>query len=335
MKLKKDNIVQKRNVMNEIRANNMTLQELRFFSIYLSKINAQDLSTRVVRFPMDDFKSIMELGRINLNYMKSVTSSLLSKVVHVPIERGGYTAFQLFKECTVAMDENDEWYVEIDAHDKALPLMFEFKNQYFSYHLWNALRLRSANQLRMYEVLKQYERIGYRVLSIEELRSLIGIEKKEYPQMCDFRKCVLDVCQKALKEHTDIKFTYEPHGKRGKGGKILAFKFYIEKNENYTDQLTLDMFILEQKAKNDEQPLSVFDERISFLVEACDNEFAHAEIVVLLDEMRKYLNYEIMRDDIKCYDYLHEKYNVLKMQRSKQKISHPFNYMKSLIGKDS
>lgn len=32
-------IVQKQNILNEIRSNNLTLQELRFFSIYLSKIN--------------------------------------------------------------------------------------------------------------------------------------------------------------------------------------------------------------------------------------------------------------------------------------------------------
>lgn len=41
-------IVSKRNVLNELRSNNMTVQELRFFSIYLSKINPWDISTRAV-----------------------------------------------------------------------------------------------------------------------------------------------------------------------------------------------------------------------------------------------------------------------------------------------
>ena len=110
--------------------------------------------------------------------MKTVTNSLLSKVVNVPTERGGYTGFQLFKRCRVDIDDNAEWYIEIDAHDEALPLMFEFKDKYFSYQLWNALRLKSPNQLRMYEILKQYEKIGMRILSIEELRNLLGIDKK-------------------------------------------------------------------------------------------------------------------------------------------------------------
>lgn len=235
-------IVEKRNVLNELRSNNMTVQELRFFSIYLSKINPWDISTRVVRFPMSDFQRIMGFGRLNIAQLKSSTNSLLSKIVNIPTERGGYTAFQLFKECTVDKDDNGEWYVEIDAHDKALPLMFEFKNRYFTYELWNALRLKSPNQVRMYEILKQYEKLGRRELTIQELRELLGIAKNEYDRWERFRVRVLDSCQQALKETTDICYTYE-RGKVGKGGKWLTIIFHIQKNEDYIDQLTLDEFI--------------------------------------------------------------------------------------------
>ena len=66
-------IVEKRNVLNELRSNNMTLQELRFFSIYLSKINPWDKSTRVVRFPLDDFRRIMGLGYdMNITHFKYI-----------------------------------------------------------------------------------------------------------------------------------------------------------------------------------------------------------------------------------------------------------------------
>ena len=146
-------IIEKRNVLNELRSNNMTVQELRFFSIYLSKINPWDISTRVVRFPIDEFQRIMGFGRLNMAQIRSCTDSLLTKIVHIPTETGGYSAFQLFKECKVDHDEKGKWFMEIDAHDKALPLMFDFKNRYFKYELWNALRLKSPNQVRMYEIL--------------------------------------------------------------------------------------------------------------------------------------------------------------------------------------
>lgn len=339
--LKKNYVVKKKNVLNEIRANNMTLQELRFFSIYLSKINPDDVNTRIVRFAMSDFKAIMELGRIDINYMKNVTNSLLSKIVNVPIENEnnrfiGYTGFQLFKECTVIMDEQTaEWYIEIDAHDKALPLLFEFKNKYFTYQLFNALRLRSSNQLRMYELLKQYEKIGYRVLAVEELKELLGIDKNEYGDRFDnFKKRVLDVCQQALFAYTDIKFTYEPFGKKGKGGKILFLKFFIKKNGDFSDQLTLEMFIDEKKEEFDEIEPTVFDERIRFLSEACNDEFSTKEIVVLYNLMIENLPYGTIRDDLKCYDFLKHKFDYMIMRNEKESIKNRFAYMKKIISSE-
>jgi plasmid replication initiation protein len=342
--IKKHYLVKKRNVLNEIRASSMSLQELRFFSIYLSKINAKDTQTRVVRFAVTDFQSIMDLGRINTDYLKHVTNSLLCKVVNIPTERGGYTGFQLFKECVVDTDEQGEWYIEIDAHDKALPLMFEFQSRFFSYQLWNALRLRSSNQLRMYEILKQYEKIGSRILGVDELKGLLGIGENEYPRFGDFKKRVLDACKIALQESTDLKFTYEPYGKKGRGGKILFLKFIIEKNKDYIDQLTLTEFIEERTVdqRGDDPPepdadggemSDVYREKIEFLVEACNNEFSFKEIVVLYDEMKKHLPFSVIRESIQCFDYLSDKYREMQMRAEKTTIKHRFGYLRSIIGK--
>ena len=261
-------IVEKRNVLNELRSNNMTVQELRFFSIYLSKIDPYNQDTRCVRFPIEDFQRIMGFGKLNIGQLRASTDSLLCKIVHVPDEDGrGFRAFQLFKECHIFKGKDEKWYVEIDAHDKALPLMFDFKNRYFKYELWNALRLKSPNQVRMYEILKQYEKLGRRELTIQELRELLGVGKNEYSDRTgwsNFKKKVLDSCQQALKETTDICYTYE-RGKVGKGGKWLSVVFHIKKNTEYVDQLTLDEFI-EQQPKPEPIPADQdeFEGQVSF-----------------------------------------------------------------------
>ena len=298
-KLYETAVVSKRNVLNELRSNNMTLQELRFFSIYLSKINPQDIDTRVVRFPLDDFQKIMNLGKLNITQLKSNIDSLLTKVVHVPNENGGFSAFQLFKRCRVNKDELDSWFVEIDAHDDALPLMFDFKEKYFKYELWNALRLKSSNQIRMYEILKQYEFIGHHEWSVQELRELLYIGENEYSGRTgwsDFRKNILDACQAALEESTDICYTYE-RGKTGKGGKWLTIIFQIEKNNDYIDQLTLADFIdmqpssqlieddmIEGQATFFEEEIEYGSELANFLGRnALDNEFTPEQVRVIQD----------------------------------------------------
>lgn len=369
-------IVEKRNVLNELRSNNMTLQELRFFSIYLSKINPWDISTRTVRFPLSDFQRIMGFGRLNIAQLKASTDSLLCKIVHLPTERGGYTSFQLFNECTVDKDDDGEWYVEINAHDKALPLMFEFKNRYFTYELWNALRLRSPNQVRMYEILKQYEKIGSREVTVQELRELLGIGANEYSGRTgwsDFKKKVLDSCQQALKETTDICYTYE-RGKAGKGGKWLTVVFWIRKNEDYIDQLTLSEFIsmqpepepfsapddqaqqLEGQLTFDIQPEHISEadaadvtakyssEQLADLAEACGYEFSDEEMQLIYNIL---LRIRIPKDPETGslswgrIFYLQEKYAALNAAASKKSktgvnsIRNRFKYFLRMLEEDT
>lgn len=231
-------IIEKRNVLNELRANNLSLQELRFFSIYLSRINPRDESTRIVKFPLADFQKIMGLGRMNIAHFKASVDGLLTKIVHVPNENGGFEAFQLFKKCKVDKNDLGDWFVEINAHDDALPLLFDFKEKYFKYELWNALRLKSPNQIRMYEILKQYESLGKREITVKDLRELLGIAENEYPRWNNFKAKVLDGCQQALKETTDICYTYE-RGKTGASGKWLSIIFTIHKNEPTNKQMSI------------------------------------------------------------------------------------------------
>jgi len=351
-RIEKKYLVSKKNTLNEFRPRDMSLQELRFFTIYLSKINPKDPSTRVVRFSLVDFQTIMNFSsRVHISYLKSVADGLLTKVTGVPDEKGtGVVRFQFFKVCRISEDDNGGWFVEIDAHDMALPLMFNLKGHYFKYELWNALRLKSKNQLRMYEVLKQYEKVGYRVIAVGELKDLLGIDEKQYPSYKDFREKVLNVCQKALAEYTDISYTYEPHGKKGRGGKVLELKFTITKNKNYIDPLGLHKFIdLNNKtfAEDDYQEIDfddldengnlrstgtspIYEERILFLKEACNNEFSREEIIVLYGIMAQVVPH-LHFDEMKSHDYLQQKYRELDMQSKKSAVRHRFNYMKKLV----
>lgn len=348
-------IVQKRNVLNELRSNNMTLQELRFFSIYLSKINSKHVSTRVVRFPLNDFRRIMELGSdMNITHFKYTVRHILQQVVEVPNEKGsGFTAFQLFKKAVVEKDRNDEWYVEFDAHDDALPLMFEFKSRYFKYELWNALRLKSPNQIRMYEILKQYENLGKRELTIKELRELLSIGKNDYSGRTgwsDFKKKVLDSCQQALKETTDICYTYE-RGKVGNGGKWLTIVFHISKNTDYIDQLTLEEFIDQQPAPDpiiidakyedqlagqltftdqveEDQEIEYGGELANLLGSAaCNDEFSPEQIRILQDLVLQATHTD---DRLEMCDYLIRQVHKMNYYNPKQR----FDYLCRMIQRD-
>ena len=362
MTIEKKYLVEKRNTLNEIRSNNMSLQELRFFSIYLAKINSRDPSTRVVRFLLSDFQKIMDMSALKITQLQSTTDRLLQKLVMLydeePEEKEEYfpfVKFQLFKECTVAKDDNGEWYIEIDAHDKALPLMFEFKEKYFTYELWNALHLKSANQLRMYEILKQYEKLGERTLSLVDLKALLGIYKGEYTRYDSLKSNVLDVCQEALGKYTDIKFAYEAIRAKGKSGKTTAIKFTIMKNKNHVDPLSLDDFIdiADAKAKKDENGNKIIETtfedesketkkeikfesaQLEFIAGACNDEFNEAQIRVLYNLLIQIIPSDLKGTtqdyQMKIYDYLKHVFDILNLRASTAKIKNRFAYLKKLL----
>ena len=370
-KIKGTELVEKRNILNEIRQNNMTLQQLRFFSIYLSKINARNLSTRVVRFPLSDFQKIMGIGRMNIQHFKNAVDSLLLNVIHIPKASGGMDAFTLFKQCTLDRDEYGEWYVEIDANDKALPLMFDFKSHYFTYQLWNALQLKSANQIRMYELLKQYEHIGMREIEISELKELLGIAPNEYPRWDNFKIRILDSCQKALAENTDICFTYE-RGKVGERGKWLTIVFHIKKNENYVDRLSLKDFIelqpeqqiiegvsteisepnpelqpQKQQSKpqqkqnfvdeedDEEEELGWKNPHMGLYRASCDNEFSADETALLIMSIdANQLPENQFGVPVAKAQYLQRKYLEMKYEAKQRPIKNRFKYLLKMIVKD-
>ena len=354
-------IVAKSNILNEMRFKKMTLQQLRFFSIYISKINPWDISTRVVVFPLSDFQKIMEIGRMNIQSMKDTVNTMLTQVVSIPNDRGGFTAFQIFKEFELYKNENDEWFVKIDAHDKALPLMFDLKKRYFKYELWNALRLKSKNQLRLYEILKQYEFLGKREIAVADLQALLGIEPDEYEYWQNFKVRVLDSCQQAINELTDISFTYEK-GKSGRGGKWLTIIFTITKNKNYKDPLALKKFIgippspdsfkmdgmeicgnakpkksKKNVKKKDEEEIFQEDEfteidygspLANLLGDAAlHNEFSKEEVLVLKDLVMQAVP---SKDHLKMCDYLVSKYNILNTRKVKKR----FAYLCAMIAND-
>lgn len=88
------------------------------------------------------------------------------------------------------------------------PFLFEIKRNFTKYPLRHVIKLRSAYSIRMYELLKQYAKIGERRISLPELRETLGIEDDLYPRFFDFKKRILAPSQKELERHTDIRFTF-------------------------------------------------------------------------------------------------------------------------------
>ena len=162
--------------------------------------------------------------------------------------------------------EEDMAYIDISFHPKMKPELLALKSQFTTYDITNVLKLPSSYSIRIYELLKQYEKIGQRKFHLGKLKETIGvienfedgkkiIQKDSYPLYGNFRQRVLLKAQRDLKKYTDIHFTFEPikHGR-----KIAEIQFYIfsktEEREKSAPKAITDKSHVLMREK-DENPL--------------------------------------------------------------------------------
>lgn len=344
--------VKKSNVLNEIRNANASLVEYRLFCVYLAHlpINSED---NVVTFRLADYARITGLDRPRHADLEAQSHNLLKLTALIKTEDGGFVNRNLFCEFKLYR-ENEEWMVSLECNPKIAPMIREQKGRFLRYKLYNTLYLKSYNQQRLYELLKQYEKIGERLIELEDLRAFLSIADNEYPVWGDFAQKVLKVAQKALKEHTDIFFDYEPIKK---GRKVISVKFYIQKNEAFIDQLCIDDILPEQETvvTYDEEEITVRADELGEeertkrenLCEGLHNGFYDEFTYVQLEELVNLASHHIDQDrvddlmskgcthgdarNICIEEYIRRK---ILLANAKKDVSHRYAFIKAAVAND-
>lgn len=345
--------VKKSNVLNELRDANTSKAEYRLFCVYLAHLpmNSED---NKVTFKLADYTRIVGLDRPRRDDLEEQAKNIVSKTAKLAInEPGEFEVVPIFRRFKLT-HEPDGWYVTLECNEELAPLIREQKGHFLRYKLYNTIYLKSFNQQRIYELLKQYERVGVRIIDLKDLREYLSIEEHEYPVWYNFSRDVLKVAQKALKEYTDICFEYEPI-KRGRP--VVAVKFTITKNEGYIDQLGMDEVLppeeidydgddfeidgsiaeFEAAAEESEDPgIEESDpSEENLFAGACPEGFTAEEIeairVAAWDKVPFELNAAVPHD-IRVYDYIAKK--VALMKANKDPVIHPFKWLFKAVTED-
>ena len=213
----------------------ISLQEWRLLGFYLCKIDPRDIATRYVRVDLEEYLATLELDDDpSIPYLKANTRKLLQIVIDGPDpdkKNTVYAQTTLFQRCRLKIDDVGKYYFDLNAADDALPLMFDFQKKYIKAKGMNIFSLSSPKQILMYLLIRKQYDLGRKNLeiSVDELRNWLGIKPEEYQVYGNLRDRVLNVCEKALRENSDLCFTYEK-GKMGAHGKCETLKLQIKEN---------------------------------------------------------------------------------------------------------
>lgn len=109
------------------------------------------------------------------------------------------------------------------------PYLLNLKETYTKYRLGYVIHFKSEYSFRFYELMKQYEAIGERTITIEEIKDLLMIDSNKYTKYSHLKAKVILKSIEEINKYSDIKINLEKEEKEGK--KVVGLVFSINKND--------------------------------------------------------------------------------------------------------
>lgn len=177
-------------------------------------------------FKIRDYCKICDIdydNGANYAYVKETLKKLRDRSMWMTLEDGSETVVGWLDRVTT---NKKSGLAHIRIDDRLIPYLFDLKQQFTQYQLYNILGMKSAFSVRIYELMKSYSFRHTIIFELNKLKELLMVEHvKSYVNYKDFRVKVLEKAQTEINELTDINIEFEPIKT---GRKVTSIKFIIE-----------------------------------------------------------------------------------------------------------
>ena len=264
-----------------------TSVELKLFSrvILAIRSNPNELS---FTFQIKDLLESFQGWTDNYTELKKIPKKIVRVVDLNPSDKGFHLS-AVFTDIFV----HEEGVIIFEVNKNVKPFILDLSNNFTQYYFENIARLKSSFSIRIYEFLKQYEKIGSRKTTVTALRFFLNIDNDKYKLYGDFKKKTILVAQQELKEKTDIYFEFEEKkvGRRIEEINFIIIKnkknssFVIEHEKEPEEKIVEDKTVLTDDQKNLKLKLTTFgiSEKtanelvLSVKIEQIENNIVYAE----------------------------------------------------------
>jgi plasmid replication initiation protein len=217
--------------------------ETRLFLSVLAQIHKDDADFKTYRIQYKDVIKTFDLtSRQSYDLLREGAQSLMKKPLFANYEINGQYREKQYHiirsidyldgnmQQTEDAKKNGE-YIDVTIDPDMKPLLLQLREQggFTFYEMNNVVKL-GVYPLRIYELLKQYQRFGKRTFEIEELKVMFELTN-EYPLFANFYQRVIEPAVKEINEHTDLFITNIEKIKKGKKVTALAFQYHIKPKE--------------------------------------------------------------------------------------------------------
>ena len=207
----------------------LTLEEQRLILLTIAQIDTDDEDFKIYNIKLKDLEE--KTGHFKkYSRLKKFMETIMKK----PIWLDENLIVNWFSSLEY---KNGEGRLEVCFDPKLKPFLLALKKEFTKLDMLKLLNLQSTYAVRIYQLLKQYEKIGYRKFSVDKLREMLQTPKS-YSDFFSFKTKVLNVAKEEINHKTDLEIDWEVLKRERK--KVVEIKFVIQSkptSKNQEDKL--------------------------------------------------------------------------------------------------
>lgn len=206
----------------------LTLQEKRIVLWLSSQVTMFDEDFKEHHLGVKEFAALTDTKGENLyTDLQAITRRLMQRIITIrPIGEKRLIQVAWLGSADYKIEKG---IISLSFHPHLKPFFLQLKKNFTKINIADIMGLQSSHSVRIYELLKQKEYIGNRVISIEDIRDYCGISKEKYKNINDLKRKVLDISNREINEKTDIEISYSMIKD---GRKYVSVSFDIKNKED-------------------------------------------------------------------------------------------------------
>ena len=240
---KKSPLIVKSNTLIEA-SYRLTTQEQRIVLILASMVKPDDQDFHRYKIEVKEFNRLVGIeNEAGYTRTKETTKKLLERVLVIKnltdkkeLQIGWLASAEYYE---------GEGFVELEFSPKLKPYLLALKECFTQYQLKNVISLKRSYSIRIYEMLKQYEKIGERYFELDHLKYILGIQDGQYKLYGDFKRKIINPAVRELKNKTDIYFDFK---EKKQARKVIGIYFFIKRHQQEpkdqkTDDINIEIYM--------------------------------------------------------------------------------------------
>lgn len=209
-----------------IRRSRFTLstQQQKILLSMISKIKPEDKPNQTYSFEIQEFCRLCNIdwgsGR-NYDAIKQALYGIDRQIMWIKQpEKKRETRLRWLNELHISEGSGE---IIFSFHQDMFPYLLDLREKYTQYCLINVLPLRSKYAIRLYELLKSYEKTAHFIsMPLDELKA--RLDASNYTNLKDFKARALERAVKEINTYTDIEISYTLKKVKSRAYNAISFR---------------------------------------------------------------------------------------------------------------